>query len=366
MKTVVTVAKRGSVVVLVGAALGAAFACSGPGASSSSDACGVYYDAFGRLLTACETSSSSADTLGARAEFVRFCGIALSAPGTGVTAASLSACAAAINKIPGCPTAKLEEIPECVQPNGSLPAGAACLGSDQCAGGVCSRTTMPVSDAGAPATTGLNCGTCAPTLAEGEACNGSSGVTCARRLSCLNGKCAKVPTTATGVAEGGICFSQDANGQTTQSSCASGLTCETQLDPATNKLTGTCKKRPGKGEACTTSCATGFVCANKVCVERAGEGGACPVGNECKAGLACDQASKTCKGPTIVNAGGDCAKSGVKCASGLQCTSSGSGNPTCQAPIAENGACDATASRCDRYLKCIDGKCIFPDANQCK
>jgi hypothetical protein len=359
--------KRGSVVAVVSAALFAVFACSTPGpGSGAGDACGAYYDAYAKILTTCATDITASELLGSRAAFVRYCGIALSAPGTGTSAAYLNTCAGALNNTTGCDL-KLNEIAGCEPQNGSLATGTACLGSDQCAGGACSITTTTNPDAGTSTTTGLNCGKCAPALAEGEAC-GNSSVNCARRLSCINQKCAQPPTSGSGVAEGGVCYTQDAMGMVTQSGCGSGLSCDIKFDTATNRSAGTCKRQPAKGEACTTRCASPLVCANKVCVDASTEGGPCPTGAECKGSLVCDQMTKTCKGPTIVEAGGECGKANVKCASGLNCISAGAGVSKCQTPIAENGACNANdqASRCDRYLKCIDGKCIFPDANLCK
>jgi hypothetical protein len=337
-------------------ALATAIACSSPGAASPGDACGKYYDAFVGGAARCGASASDVEKdLGSRGDFLRFCQVALKAPGTSVTPTFLEGCAAASNAQTGC--RDVDKLPECKTGNGTLPVGAACLGSEQCAGGRCKRPST--------STAGLDCGTCEATIAEGGACSttATSDAFCGRGLSCQSGKCAKPPAS---VAAGASCIVMEGNSTSTRS-CVTGYYCNVTF--AAGTPSGTCEKEVTKGEACTERCAGKYVCINKVCSDRVGEGLACSDA-ECAANLYCDSAAKTCKKPTEIAVGGECNKQGTVCAANTRCdygTGGPTTKPTCKALLAENAACGATVQgTCGKQLSCIDDKCQFPDANLCK
>jgi hypothetical protein len=243
---------------------------------------------------------------------VKACTNDASLPGSGLTAANLSAC---LHALEGAPPACASEPPECTVA-GTLQGGAACNGDVQCASGVCNVSIT----AGAPVPF---CGACLP-----------------------------VPVCGAG-----------------KTPCAVGTFCNGTAD------TASCQPIVyGKaGDACDNAfaeCATGLTCdftgaSGGTCVVPAPMGGACTSGNECLVG-ACAQG--VCVTPTYGKAGDPCNGNDQRCLVG-SCAISGSGiSGTCPTVIADGQPCtlgDPTTT-CDTESECANGVCAGLDSMICK
>ena len=100
-----------------------------------------------------------------------------------------------------------------------------------------------------------------------------------------------------------------------------------------------------------------------LCADAVGQGGACPVGDECAANLTCDAQSHTCVTPTLAQAGQACGivnNQVVDCASGLNCM-----NQVCTAQLAVGAICTVGKGQCGAFLDCINGTCQVPDLTVC-
>jgi hypothetical protein len=311
----------------VGCVLICVGACSG-GVDSS---CGSYFDALNAYLSQCSTS-----TLGfvfdldasERAAFLQECDAIAKAPGTSNFADQVSTCASAVRSSTSSCSSSLD-----CSFRGTLADGSACGSSVQCSGGVCDTSgTMPnpMSE--------LQCGVCASFAPIGGSCTTAScdGST----SSCTDGTCVAY------ISAGGACGGN-------VSTCAPGLECNG----------ATCGSPPTKGQACTLECHSPYLCINMTCADAVGQGGACPVGNECATNLTCDPQSHTCVTPTLAQLGQACGvinNQVVDCASGLNCTTQ-----ICTAPLAAGAACTVGKGQCGAFLDCISGTCQVPDLTVC-
>lgn len=193
--------------------------------------------------------------------------------------------------------------PEC-RIGGALKAGEPCAFGAQCGPGlICGL---------AP---GAICGKCVATLREGENCDGADNRSCAEGLACLlaTRKC------STPLPEGGTCSDN--------SECRRPLFCDFKGGPE-----GTCTVQRKAGEPCTAlECDPTLRCDEGKCVPRGAP-----------------------KGP------------GANCADPLDCLDYACVHGVCGTPLAEGAKCSEESAPCSPSLMCIKGKCVLPDARQCK
>ena len=277
------------------------------------------------------------------------CVNALSAKGTGTTAATIEACVAAYPSYT-C-TAFYEDAPPtaCVPPAGTLATGAACGASAQCASTYCATGAYAV------------CGTCQPLPVAGAACQVDAD--CGRNLSCT--KAAGSTTMTMGVctawiASGGACL-------TGTSTCAPGLACVG--DDVTTKTMGMCATQGATvNAACDADRKTAANCSGDL-------------------GLICVPAAKTsgvgtCQAITLAMPGQPCGDVGAapitgyaECQLGFcQKAATTDTMGTCVANIADEAACstDPTTAPCGTPAKCVPssagsmtGTCTLPNASTC-
>jgi hypothetical protein len=237
------------------------------------------------------------------------------------------------------------QLPACSGTAGSLPDGAPCTTSLQCAGGSCGKG----SDAQHP-----KCGACAARPAP-AACG--DGGACQSDELCISGSCQKV---VTGVTLGQACDATHF--------CAAPNICGAAGAGAT-----TCQPMPKLGEPCSgiLFCADKSLCTSaKKCEPTPLEGQPCKrdaVFNRdmCAAADTCDETAAG--GPTCVarpGAGGACtpAPGGAleqgSCASGLCCSCpSGAAPCTCIRRRQEGDTCGAANDLCVPGTSCVSGKC---------
>jgi hypothetical protein len=318
-----------------------------------------------------------------QARFEQVCANEIALPGTGVTSATLEACASALDVAP----CELPfGLPEACNFKGSRSGGAACTDGLQCASGQC-QDHVPISPEGptGPAT----CGTCEAAVALGEVC-GDAG--------CSTGICLTTDTTASLPTYSCTAISQGDAGAPCDdlaALCKPGLYCAAQ--------TGTCTELGAMGAPCgdgsTPPGAPGGCLAPLACVGLPGAsvcaGGAagafCLGDSDCNSGLGCVPA-----GPCASN--GQTARFG--CSQSGQCTSitwAGPGQPCSDAVRCLVGTCafgagftsmdqDAdgglivgscpmvvpdgqpcsVGTTCDTFSECFAGKCELLDGVVCK
>lgn len=263
------------------------------------------------------------------------CTSGATAPGTSATAATIDACASAVAAASCDPR---DERPLCEPAPGKLGDGTACFDEGQCTSGFCRH-----APAGA---TLARCGVCSPLIAIGASCTATDR--CVKDAACLNGACVRI----TKVAAGGACVGQ-ANLE-----CEDGLVCAES---------GKCAARVAAGGACKSSpeCDLDLICASSKCASKRAEGESCKGDEECGAGLVCAPKTGKCTKPKL-------AAPGEKCDGVLtQCTTGGCSaatNGVCPTVQAEGGPCDPADRKntCDRFLRCVEGKCIVDDPASCK
>jgi hypothetical protein len=299
------------------------------------------------------------------------------APGVTGLGTKLAACEAAYQS--AAETCGAIDPAPCLPPSGALSDGAPCGADAQCASGLCS---VPAGDINAPtayiaftnaqnaATTpaaGVTrgaCGTCVPTVAAGQPCNGP----CATGLVCQQGNCAPPPPPG------------DVGENCVDRSCKNGLQCDPVKD--------TCAVTPAEGEECVDphtgvelGCAAPFFCqhaamgAMGTCVRGSVEGGPCsPSGLACARGLVCDLPAGadpkdpvgTCSRPAPMPAAGEPCEGAQVCAAYGICNSG-----KCPFPIPDGQACDpydqtAIRAPCNYFSECIAGTCVLFDPGSCK
>ena len=212
------------------------------------------------------------------------CMVWTSMNGTSLTSSRMVACVRA-NIEAGCDAPG--PFSECSALPGMLLNGSGCLVNDQCTTGYCKKegvngcgSCTDKRSEGALCSRGVDCqstrcaaGHCAPLLKEGEAC--MAPVDCLRNLTCNAGVCVKATLVDEGEACGGALL------------CGSYMTC----------VNGLCVKdaiveigqRCGETDIGTFGFCRGGDCdPNSVCVERPGDGVACPNGS-CASGGICYQ-----------------------------------------------------------------------------
>jgi hypothetical protein len=309
-------------------------------------ACDHYYAAqYARCDGPTLPASENARVL---ARFEQVCENEAALPGSGVTAASLEACASALD---ASPCELPEGPPVACNFSGSLPGGSVCTDGLQCQSGACSGT---VSYSPGGPTAPFTCGTCAPAAVVGQACN-SAG--CQATAVCItadtsaaqpNYACVAVEQGAVGAACDGI-----------SSICKPGLYCSEQ--------TRTCEKLAVLGAPCGDlgdpgGCVAPLGCGpSSTCVS--GHSGApCVDDTECAPGLGCvpvGSASRECSPITWAGPGESCTDA-VRCLVGSWCDSG-----TCPTVVPDGQSC-TVASTCDTFAECFQGTCTLLDAVICR
>ena len=248
----------------------------------------------------------------------------LTGPGAGGTPSGIEACAQVIPTKWSCSdfVELLNPPPECAQPVGSLPSGAACATDGECQTRFCA---VPLGNA---------CGTCQQAPQPGSSCAGIG--TCGNEsgMTCESGTC--VPFVEQGSACGG--------GQ------------------------GECD--PGAGLACVAgTCQPAVTTANAACASTPG----CALVD----GLVCNTELKTCQQAQFAGAGQPCGTVGyasIFCAGVATCLGASGNTPgTCAALSPPGGPCDLSAGPdCLSPTRCIvtsdggtSGTCQFLDGSSC-
>lgn len=326
-------------------AAGVAFvACSGgSGSTTAGNTCSNYASALRDRSARCGTESASPEQEAtAIAQLTALCTNALNAPGNGLPASAIDACANELrttcDPVSGCDALRTA--------TGTLPDGAACGSDAQCQGGECSK---PSGSGG--------CGKCTQRIPIGGAC--TSGSACAYPSTCASKGTSRVCAEPLG--EGEVCYDPKAPASS-PADCAVGLRC----NPSNNTSSPTtCAKRGGSGATCQSliDCQDGLACVGGKCAPRLPNGSACTNTNECAAG-AC--VNGKCTPYQFVAAGAACGNE-KRCRRG-KC--SGLTTGVCIDPIAIGGSCSPETTRgapsCEGYATCIDGKCQLEDPARCK
>ena len=291
-------------------------------------ACAHYYAAQfdrcgGPILPADEAARQ-------KARFERMCEGEMRLPGSGMSAATVEACAAALD---ASPCELPDGPPEVCNFKGTQPAGAACNANAQCASGECKGTASfsPGGQIGP-----FTCGTCAPVAKRGEAC--ATGNNPAR---CESGSvCGVTPGTET---------------------------------TATPEHTCVALSEGAEGEPCDDfgqRCKLGLYCSASTskCEALRGEGASCAVGGSlpgyaggCAPPLSCTglPGAATC---TTGKAGAFCLWDS-NCVRGLGCVPGPCGGPTARIGCAPSGTCQpitfvGPGDVCDGYARrCRVGGC---------
>lgn len=217
----------------------------------------------------------------------------------------LQACAATVNAM-GCGGMATNAEDACAKIPGLRANGQVCRSNAQCQSTFCKKS-------------GGDCGTCAPTVGNGGACEQDSA--CGGTLEChLDGKC----------------------GQT---------------------------KLVAAGEACDgdrTECPPGYGCAGGICKKAGGAGDPCDPkfkSADCDAGqlsVFCHEDSKSCAKIVYVDAGGDCSASTALCRNGY-CAAG-----KCVGWVKDGMACDEDAGQiCQIPAECTNKICTLPSAGNC-
>ena len=333
-------------------------ACSDNKSSGSSSTCSNYAAALQSATAKCGSKQAGlpADQLAAEASrLTTICTNALNAPGNGITAAAVDACATRIQ------SSCLEDdaCDDLSNARGSLPDGAVCGTPAQCSGGDCKR-----SSAG-----DTSCGTCGQLAAIGAAC-GPGMPSCVRDATCQtataggNATCVAQPSN---LAEGATCY--DPKAPTSFGRCASGLACKGGTGSGT---VSKCAKRGATGDACTSSgeCTADLSCVAKACAAPQPEGAACTNGSECASG-ACASETRKCTTPTYGAAGAVCNGQELRCLRG-DCATGDTSTGKCVDPLADGAACTTAGTSsskgpyCDHYATCEKGTCQLFDPATCK
>jgi hypothetical protein len=239
------------------------------------------------------------------------CVDAFNSPGSGLTAATVSACAAAL---PGatCEDAIYRKVTAC-QIKGTRGNGMACGTGEQCSSGYCAQ-----SDAA--------CGVCADYVGAGAACVVDDD--CQPGLLCSNDSHCVVPGPA-----GGIC--------TDNQPCKYGLYC----------LNGSCVQA---AETPGANCGTVGMTTAEAC--------------DILKGIYCDDSVAKCANLGSAPAGDPCGLVNAKfvlCSAG-NCVypSNTATQGVCASQAGDGAACDSTTS-CEAPARCVSGHCKLPSSAAC-
>jgi hypothetical protein len=304
-------------------AAAAVVACSGKGGSavSPAQACSDLASAICNKLNSCAPfyvtlAYGSVSQCMTRAAIG--CPNLISANGSGATAGDVEACAQAY---PSASCADLESntSPSACQIAGTLPAGSACGGDQQCAGpnGYCKIAASAV------------CGTCATQSAAGGACS-------------------------------------------TSDDCQVGLVCGT----ASGATMGSCVSAGAAGAACSDAhpCQATLVCYNATCSAPVEAGGACDAtAQNCDGtqGLFCNPTSKVCAQVQTAMSGAACGYSASSntytlCANDGTCNgSTQTTQGTCGSIASDGAACGSNMANCMDPAVCVNNTCTLPNAASC-
>jgi len=343
-------------------------------------ACDHYYAA---QLTRCGGPQlPAAEAARQLSRFEQVCQNEAVLPGSGISAATLEACAEALDlspcELPAGP-------PEGCLFYGTLPGGSPCADGIQCQGGYCAGT-QNYSPEGpiAPAT----CGTCDDVSSVGQLC-GQAG--CPAGSICLTDDPSMSPATV-------HCHAMSFGTQGTSCNdldtyCQPGLYCSSGSCQPLAQLGQHCGDMgdPG-GCAAPASCDDpASACENcsdvaSVC-ESTSDGGSCQGDFDCAPGLGC-LPSGPCSDNQVVGcaSSGAClpiawAAPGQPCSLAVRCLvgSCFDENPpvstqaddggllwsSCPTVIADGQSC-TTRSTCDAFAECFEGACILTDAVSCQ
>jgi hypothetical protein len=339
------------------------------------------------------------ETARLRARFEQVCLNEMALPGSGITPASLEACAAAIDASP-CNAPPVE----CMF-FGTRPGGAPCNENFQCQSGSCDGTFVlrPIEQGAEYGPT--ICGTCEAPLAVGQICNSPAiNGSCPANTTCTG---SPAPATCTPLVQGDVGASCDGFDFY---QCKTGLYCDPQ--------TGQCAYPRVSGASCDYNvppngppsesyigvCAAPLSCVGDpdaaTCTTEGSMGGFCQGDSDCAPGLGCIlepcaergmlsngcTASGTCGSVTWVSAGQPCDYTSTRCLVG-SCIGTEDwafpapldGGPfpgTCPQVVADGQSADtgSTYSTCDTFAQPFSptapdggsGTCLLLDSVVCK
>ena len=325
------------------------------------------------------------ETARIQARFEQVCANEIALAGSGVTSATLEACASALDVSP-C------ELPAGPPPacnfKGSLPGGAACTDGLQCTSGQC-QDHVPITPAGP--TGSATCGTCEAAVAVGEVCahdNFSAG--CSTGICLTNDTTASLPTyTCTAISQG----DPGAPCDDLAATCKPGLYCAAQTGKCTQlgamgAPCGDGSAPPGAPGGCLAPLACVGLPGASVCSSGAA-GALCLSDYDCNAGLGCVPAGPCASNGQTARFGcsqsGQCtsmtwAGPGQPCSDAVRClvgTCFGSGFAstgqdadgglivgTCPMVVPDGQPC--AVGTCDTFSECFAGKCQLLDSVVCK
>lgn len=330
-------------------------ACSSTKNNSSGGSCSNYVSALQESAQRCKKSSDPPDTqAAAAARLTTLCTNALNAPGSGIAASAVDACANALRTSCDTPDA-CETLSNSA---GTLADGTACGGDAQCQGGDCKK------DSGS-----TGCGKCAQRIPVGGAC-GTSDANCASGSTCVaKGSASGTCVAKTKLAEGEVCYDPTKPASGGPATCATGLTCKVESGTAAGPIK--CAQRGATGAACTSEsdCVTELGCIAGKCGALLPDGAACTSSSNCAAG-ACATDTKKCVPYQYGAAGAACNNDEKRCARGSCSRTGGSSDGKCVDPIADGAPCtaasDSAGPRCDTYATCVNGTCQLFDPATCK
>jgi hypothetical protein len=337
--------------------VGGADASAGADAAVAGDvdagiaACGHY---FAAQYSRCGGPTlPSSETNRARSRFEQICLNEMALPGSGMTAASVEACASALDVSP-CEF-PVGQPAECSF-HGSLAGGAPCNEGLQCQSASCQGT---VSNSPGGQIGPVTCGTCEPATTVGQVCaHGNFSAGCPAGAACIiTQSTASDPSptyTCVAIAGGDLGAACD----TLAAGCKTGLYCAAQ--------TGQCAHLADAGASCGIGpgwpggCVAPEACAGGVCVSGS-VGTQCTGDLDCAAGLGC--AAGSCVSITWVGADKPCGGA-VRCLVG-SCNSPPSGpdgglGGTCPTVVPDGQPCTVhgvgpvpSGPTCDTFAECF-------------
>jgi hypothetical protein len=248
------------------------------------------------------------------ARFKLSCVDATGAPGSGLTAATISACSTALSGA-ACTDVIYRKVTAC-NIAGTRANGMACGTDSQCTTGYCAQSNQA-------------CGVCSALVGAGNACMVDDD--CQAGLVCNSANVCVLPGGA-----GGNCSDSQP--------CAYGLFCLVTAGSTTG--------------ACATDAETPGGTCNPTLAE------SCDI----LKGIYCDGTVSTCKNLGFASPGDNCGLvSGqyVLCSTG-QCIypTVDATEGTCRAQAADGAACDATTT-CESPARCVSGHCALPSSSAC-
>ena len=268
--------------------------------SALEQACSAYISIEASWAATCYGAAPEPDESTVISRGVKSCVLWSSASGSKLGPDYWNSCAALANNCDGydCGT----------YPSGTRQTGEPCLYGTQCASLWCKGTDIMGTSQGI----GIQCGTCAPRLTEGSACDSSSDA-CEVGMSCFQGVCRK-------------------QGQAGDS-CINWQDC---VYPAICLGNGVCGTAAPKGQPCTTSL-------------------------DCNPSEGCNLTTKICAPYQFGQPGAACDWETRRCEFGY-CASN-----TCPTVLSDGAPCDPNnfATTCQTYSLCFGGTCHIPDPASC-